>query len=249
MGLKGGEKITDITLDRVFIGSCTNGRIEDLREVAKVVAGRQVNANVRAMIVPGSGLVKAAGRGRRPRRDLQGRGLRVARARLLDVPRHEPRSAQPPRALRLDLEPQFRGPPGHGSAAPISSRRPWPRLPRSPAASSTSANSTRRRDMSSLVQRIRGSRHRLRRLGGARQGREPRAARRARRSEALMARARRRDRRRPHRARLCPARRQGHRERHHRSDARRGARSSPPSAGSAMSRPHAPRPRISPFPT
>ncbi len=58
MGLKGGEKITDITLDRVFIGSCTNGRIEDLRAIAKVVAGRQVNANIRAMIVPGSGLVK-----------------------------------------------------------------------------------------------------------------------------------------------------------------------------------------------
>jgi 3-isopropylmalate/(R)-2-methylmalate dehydratase large subunit len=58
MGLKGGEKITDIALDRVFIGSCTNGRIEDLREVAKVVAGKQVNASVRAMIVPGSGLVK-----------------------------------------------------------------------------------------------------------------------------------------------------------------------------------------------
>ena len=59
MGLKGGEKITDLTLDRVFIGSCTNGRIEDLREVAKVVIGKQVNVNVRAMIVPGSGLVKA----------------------------------------------------------------------------------------------------------------------------------------------------------------------------------------------
>ncbi|HEX2447886.1 MAG TPA: 3-isopropylmalate dehydratase large subunit [Methyloceanibacter sp.] len=59
MGLKGGEKITDITLDRVFIGSCTNGRIEDLRAVAKVVEGRKVNENVRAMIVPGSGLVKA----------------------------------------------------------------------------------------------------------------------------------------------------------------------------------------------
>jgi 3-isopropylmalate/(R)-2-methylmalate dehydratase large subunit len=59
MGLQGGEKITDITLDRVFIGSCTNGRIEDLRAVAKVVAGRKVNENIRAMIVPGSGLVKA----------------------------------------------------------------------------------------------------------------------------------------------------------------------------------------------
>ena len=59
MGLKGGEKITDIALDRVFIGSCTNGRIEDLRAVAKVVEGRKVSDTVRAMIVPGSGLVKA----------------------------------------------------------------------------------------------------------------------------------------------------------------------------------------------
>ena len=58
MGLKGGEKIVDITLDRVFIGSCANARIEDLREVARVVDGRTVNANVQAMIVPGSGLVK-----------------------------------------------------------------------------------------------------------------------------------------------------------------------------------------------
>ena len=58
MGLKGGEKVTDIKLDRVFIGSCTNARIEDLREVARVVGGKQVNASVAAMIVPGSGLVK-----------------------------------------------------------------------------------------------------------------------------------------------------------------------------------------------
>jgi 3-isopropylmalate/(R)-2-methylmalate dehydratase large subunit len=58
MGLKGGEKITDITIDRVFIGSCTNGRIEDLREVARMVDGKHVNGNVNAMIVPGSGLVK-----------------------------------------------------------------------------------------------------------------------------------------------------------------------------------------------
>jgi 3-isopropylmalate/(R)-2-methylmalate dehydratase large subunit len=58
MGLKPGQKITDIALDRVFIGSCTNGRIEDLRQVAKVVAGKHVSPNVSAMIVPGSGLVK-----------------------------------------------------------------------------------------------------------------------------------------------------------------------------------------------
>jgi 3-isopropylmalate/(R)-2-methylmalate dehydratase large subunit len=59
MGLAPGTKITDIALDRVFIGSCTNGRIEDLRAVAKVVEGKTVNPRVNAMIVPGSGLVKA----------------------------------------------------------------------------------------------------------------------------------------------------------------------------------------------
>lgn len=58
MGLEGGERIVDITLDRVFIGSCANARIEDLREVARVVDGKTVNGNVAAMIVPGSGLVK-----------------------------------------------------------------------------------------------------------------------------------------------------------------------------------------------
>jgi 3-isopropylmalate/(R)-2-methylmalate dehydratase large subunit len=58
MGLKGGEKITDIAIDRVFIGSCTNGRIEDIREAARIANGKKVNANVNAMIVPGSGIVK-----------------------------------------------------------------------------------------------------------------------------------------------------------------------------------------------
>src|SRR5271154_4630691 len=58
MGLKGGEKIADIRLDRVFLGSCTNGRIEDLRAAAKIVEGRKVADGVNAMVVPGSGLVK-----------------------------------------------------------------------------------------------------------------------------------------------------------------------------------------------
>ena len=58
MGLKGGEKIVDIAIDRVFIGSCTNARIEDLREVARVANGKDGQSNVHAMIVPGSGLVK-----------------------------------------------------------------------------------------------------------------------------------------------------------------------------------------------
>ena len=59
MGLKGGERITDIALDKVFIGSCTNARIEDLRAAAAIVAGRKVASQVEAMVVPGSGLVKA----------------------------------------------------------------------------------------------------------------------------------------------------------------------------------------------
>ena len=58
MGLRPGEKLAQATVDQVFIGSCTNARIEDLREVARVVDGKTVNANVYAMIVPGSGLVK-----------------------------------------------------------------------------------------------------------------------------------------------------------------------------------------------
>lgn len=59
MGLKAGQKLTDIKIDKVFIGSCTNGRIEDFREAAKIAKGRKVASNVKlAMVVPGSGLVK-----------------------------------------------------------------------------------------------------------------------------------------------------------------------------------------------
>ncbi len=58
MGLKPGQKITDIPIDRVFIGSCTNGRLEDLRAAAAIVRGKQVNPAVKAMVVPGSGVVK-----------------------------------------------------------------------------------------------------------------------------------------------------------------------------------------------
>lgn len=58
MGLEPGQKMEDLVIQKVFIGSCTNSRIEDMRSVATVVKGRKVAAGVEAMIVPGSGLVK-----------------------------------------------------------------------------------------------------------------------------------------------------------------------------------------------
>ncbi len=59
MGLKANTKITDIKIDKVFIGSCTNGRIQDLREAAKLLKDKKIAEHVNAMVVPGSGLVKS----------------------------------------------------------------------------------------------------------------------------------------------------------------------------------------------
>ncbi len=58
MGLAAGQRMQDVAVNAVFIGSCTNGRIEDLRAAAAVARGRRVAAGVRAMVVPGSGIVK-----------------------------------------------------------------------------------------------------------------------------------------------------------------------------------------------
>jgi 3-isopropylmalate/(R)-2-methylmalate dehydratase large subunit len=58
MGLTAGTAVRDIAVDTVFIGSCTNGRIEDLRAAADVLRGRTIKPGMRAMVVPGSGLVK-----------------------------------------------------------------------------------------------------------------------------------------------------------------------------------------------
>ena len=59
MGLRAGQPLREIAIDTVFIGSCTNGRIEDIRAAAAVAQGRRVADSVRALVVPGSGLVKA----------------------------------------------------------------------------------------------------------------------------------------------------------------------------------------------
>jgi 3-isopropylmalate/(R)-2-methylmalate dehydratase large subunit len=59
MGLTPGQKLTDVQIDTVFIGSCTNGRIEDLRAAAEILRGKKIKDGLRAMVVPGSGLVRA----------------------------------------------------------------------------------------------------------------------------------------------------------------------------------------------
>ena len=64
MDLKPGIKLTDVPIDKVFIGSCTNSRIEDLRAAAAIAKGRKVASGVQAIVVPGSGPVKA---GRKPK--------------------------------------------------------------------------------------------------------------------------------------------------------------------------------------
>ena len=121
VGLHGpspGTPMREIAVDTVFVGSCTNGRIEDLRVVADVLRGRKVADGVRMLVVPGLDAGARAGRIRRPGRDLHRRGRRVASGRMLDVPRHEPRSARAGRALRVDVEPQLRGPAGQGRPHP-----------------------------------------------------------------------------------------------------------------------------------
>ena len=118
MGLQAGTPLREISVDTVFLGSCTNSRIEDFRAAAAVLgrpdrAYRAARAR-RARLAPGEG----PGRGGGTRQGVHRRRFRMARAGLLHVPGHEPRQAGRRRALCVDLEPQLRGTPG--------TRRPHP---------------------------------------------------------------------------------------------------------------------------
>ena len=81
MGLTPGQPIEGMKVDVAFIGSCTNSRLSDLREAARIVKGRHIAPHVKGLVVPGSVDDCQGGGGRRPRRRLPRGGVRVARAR------------------------------------------------------------------------------------------------------------------------------------------------------------------------
>ena len=114
MGLEAGTPLREIAVDTVFIGSCTNSRIEDLRAAAAVLEGRHVHPGLRALVVPGLAPGEGPGRGRGARQGLRGRRLRVAPAGLLDVPGHEPRQAAPGERCASTSNRNFEGRQGRG---------------------------------------------------------------------------------------------------------------------------------------
>ena len=107
MGLEPDTLLQEVKIDRVFIGACTNSRLEDLRAAAAVVQGRRVNPEVYAMVVPGSALVKQQAEAEGLDAIFKDAGFDWAGGRLLDVPGDEPGHLGTGPALRLDLQPQL----------------------------------------------------------------------------------------------------------------------------------------------
>ena len=114
MDLQPGTPIQDIKIDRVFLGACTNSRIDDLRAAAEVVQGKKVNSSVYAMVVPGSALVKMQAEKERVGPYLYGRRFRLASSRMFHVPGHEPGHSPAGPAVRLNVQPKLRGSAGQG---------------------------------------------------------------------------------------------------------------------------------------
>ena len=124
MGLKAGTPIRDIAVDTVFIGSCTNSRIEDLRAAAAVVARpARCTTGMRTLVVPGSMRVKAEAEAEGLDEVFIAAGFDWREAGCSMCLAMNPDKLAARRALRVDVEPQLRGPPGQGRAHP-------PRVPR-----------------------------------------------------------------------------------------------------------------------
>ena len=134
MGLTAGTPMREIAVDTVFLGSCTNGRMEDLRAAAEVVRGRHVADGMRAMVVPGSMLVKLQAEQEGLDEVFRAAGFDWRNAGCSMCLGMNPDTLQPGRALRLDVEPQLRG--TAGPRRPHAPRQPArsPPPPPSPAA-------------------------------------------------------------------------------------------------------------------
>ena len=104
MGLAADESLEGVAIDRVFIGSCTNGRIEDMRSAAEVARGRHIAPSVEAWVVPGSARSACASRGRRAGPRVQGSRLSVALSRLFNVSRNQRRYRRTRPALRVYIQ-------------------------------------------------------------------------------------------------------------------------------------------------
>ena len=140
MGLSRRHAITDIKIDRIFIGSCTNGRIEDLREAAKIVARQARRSRISsAMIVPGSGLVKEQAEAEGLDEIFKDAGFEWREPGCSMCLGMNADQLEPEERCASTSNRNFEGRQGR-PAAPIWSRRKWPPLPPSPAASSTSAS-------------------------------------------------------------------------------------------------------------
>ena len=112
MGIAPGQKLEGLKIDRVFIGSCTNSRIEDLRAAADIAKGQHVAAGVRAMVVPGSGLIRAQAEEEGLDKVFLDAGFEWREPGCSMCLGMNPDILSPGRALRLHLEPQLRRPAG-----------------------------------------------------------------------------------------------------------------------------------------
>ena len=129
MGFEAGAPVRGTRIDVAFIGSCTNGRLSDLEEVAKLVNGRHVAPHVQALIVPGSHVVRQEAEARGLDKIFVKAGFREWRGPgCFDVPRHEYRPPGRTSNLRVVVEPQLQGAAGqpdrpHAADEPGDGRR------------------------------------------------------------------------------------------------------------------------------
>ena len=140
MGLTPGTPITEIPVDVVFIGSCTNGRIEDLRTAAKVFRGRKVAPGVRALIVPGSEQVRDQAEAEGLDRIFTEAGAEWRQAGCSMCLAMNPDKLDAPASARPAPATATSRAGKAPAAGPTWSARPWPPPPPSPATSPTSAS-------------------------------------------------------------------------------------------------------------